>query len=226
METKIVQLENVVKTYQLGKTKTIALNNITIEIKKGEFCVFIGPSGSGKTTLLNLIGLLDHPTSGIVQVFGCDINNLKEQDLCRIRRERIGFVFQNFSLLEVLTVEENVGYPLMLRKVPKKLMREKVDSILNFVGLIKYKNRRPNILSGGERQRVAIARAFVNEPELIIADEFTANLDTKTSLDILQLMKKYHGQHQTTFIIATHDPLLKDYAERIVHLKDRMIQNQ
>lgn len=224
METKIVQLKDVVKAYQLGKTTTLALNNITLEIKEGEFCVFMGPSGSGKTTLLNLIGLLDYPTAGSVKIFDRDVQSLKEKELCQMRRERIGFIFQNFSLIEVLTVEENVSYPLMLCGVPKKIRKEKTMAILDFIGLSQYRKRRPNILSGGERQRVAIARALINEPEIIIADEFTANLDTKTSLDILKLMKQYHSNHQTTFIIATHDPLVKDYAERIVYLKDGMIQ--
>lgn len=224
MEIKIVQLKDVVKTYQLGKTTTLALNNITLEIKEGEFCVFMGPSGSGKTTLLNLIGLLDYPTAGTVKIFDRDVLSLREKELCQMRRERIGFIFQNFSLIEVLTVEENVSYPLMLCGVPKNIRKEKTVAILDFIGLSRYRKSRPNILSGGERQRVAIARALINEPEIIIADEFTANLDTKTSLDILKLMKQYHSNHQTTFIIATHDPLVKDYAERIVYLKDGMIQ--
>lgn len=223
-EFKLVEMKDVVKCYQIGRISLTALNGITLEVFKNDFLVLMGPSGSGKTSLLNLVGLIDYPTSGSLMVFEKDVKELRESELCRMRLEKIGFVFQNFSLFEVLTVEENVSYPLMLKRVPKKIRKERVGEILEFLGLAGYQKRRPNTLSGGERQRVAIARALITNPEIIIADEFTANLDSRTSLEILQLMREYHRHHQTTFIIATHDPLVKDYAEKVVFMKDGMIQ--
>ncbi|MGQ9534769.1 MAG: ABC transporter ATP-binding protein [bacterium] len=223
-ELNLVAMKDVIKVYQIGRTKLTALNGITLEVLKNDFLVLMGPSGSGKTSILNLIGLIDYPTSGSLMVLGRDVRELSERELCRMRLEKLGFVFQNFSLLEVLTVEENIAYPLMLKRVPKKIREKMVGEILEFFGLAGYQKRRPNILSGGERQRVAIARALITNPEIIIADEFTANLDTRTSLEIIKLMKEYHRNHQTTFIIATHDPLVKDFAKKIIYLKDGMIQ--
>jgi len=226
LKEKIGILDKVEKSYTLGKVEVPALKGVSLDLYKNDFLVILGPSGSGKSTLLNIIGLLDMPTTGYVEIFGKSVQKLTKGELCKIRRERIGFIFQDFSLIEVLTVEENVIYPFLLQGVSQRVIKERVENILDFMGVLEYRNRRPTVLSGGERQRVAIARAMISEPDIIVADEFTANLDSKISREILDMMEEYHGKNtDTTIIIASHDPIVEEYAERTIHLKDGIMEN-
>ena len=217
----IIELSNVNKIYKVGKIKVQALREINLMIESGEFLSCAGPSGSGKTTLLNLIGCLDKPTSGDVYIEGTPTAALSKNQLADLRRKNIGFVFQSFNLVPVLTAFENVEFPLILTgDLSSEQRKELVDSILEEVGLAEMKNRRPNELSGGQQQRVAIARSLVKEPILVLADEPTANLDSETGKNILQLMRELNEESGTTFVFATHDKMVMEYAKRLVLLKD------
>lgn len=219
----LVKFENVCKTYNLGKTVVEALKEVSIEIDKGEFLSIVGPSGSGKTTMLNLLGCMDVPTSGKVFLNGQDISSLNDKQATKLRLRTIGFIFQSFNLIPVLTVYENIELPMILQKQLKKDYTKKITDILDEVGLTKYASHRPDELSGGQRQRVAIARALICDPQIILADEPTANLDSETGTSILEMMKKINRGHQTTFIFSTHDPMVMNYASRKVILKDGKI---
>ncbi len=219
----LVKLEKVFKIYGRNGIEVKALQGVDLVIEAGEFTVLMGPSGSGKTTLLNLIGGLDSPTGGKVLIDGRDTAGLSGSKLSRLRLEKLGFVFQAYNLIPVLTAYENAEYVLMLQGMAAAARREKVMDLLQTVGLGGMENRFPRELSGGQQQRVAIARAIAPEPELILADEPTANLDSKTAADLLELMLRLNGKKKVTFLFSTHDPAVMERARRIVVLKDGQV---
>lgn len=219
-----IQLKNISKVYQKGEIFVEALKGIELEIEKGEFTVIMGPSGSGKTTLLNIIGCLDVPTNGEVLYNGVGLKNFNDDKLAEYRKQNIGFIFQSYNLIPVLTVKENIELPLIIEKKLSKKEREKrISEVIEEVGLIGLENRFPKELSGGQEQRVAIARALVKKPILVLADEPTANLDTTTALEIIDVMRKMNEVEKTTFIFSTHDQRLEKFAKRIIILKDGKI---
>ncbi len=220
----LAKLNNVTKTYQLGDVDVNALQGVNLVLKRQQFSFIIGPSGSGKTTLLNLLGCIDTPTSGSFTLLGKDIGSLTDNQLSDFRNHHIGYIFQNFNLMAVLSAFENIEYPLILQNIPKKERHEKVAEILSAVGLEKRKHHRPAHLSGGEQQRVAIARALVKRPEFVLADEPTANLDTKTGAGIIKLMLDMQSRYKTSFIFSTHDPEAMRYANEVIEIKDGRIE--
>mgnify|MGYP001566672564 CR=1 FL=1 len=216
----IVSLDNVRKEYLLGKTALLALKGISLKVEQGEFIALAGPSGSGKTTVLNIIGCFDKPTSGSVSIEGRPITELSNNQLAQLRADKIGFIFQGFNLLPVLTALENIEYPLLNRNfLPSERLRRAKEALEN-VGLGKFAKHKPLELSGGQQQRVAIARAIAGQPQLILADEPTANLDHKTGTEILALMKKINQEKKTTFIFSTHDQKIMDMADRLIKIWD------
>lgn len=217
---RMIALEKAGKVYKLGKIEVTALKSVDLEVDEGEFISVCGPSGSGKSTLLNLLGCIDIPTSGKVYIMGKDITSFKDAGLSRLRNKTIGFIFQSFNLIPVLNAFENVEYPLVIQGETKSKRMGKVANIMREVGLADYAKHRPDELSGGQRQRVAIARALVTEPKMVLADEPTANLDSVTGIEILDLMKKMNEEHKTTFIFSTHDPKIERYAKKIYKMKD------
>jgi putative ABC transport system ATP-binding protein len=221
----LLSLVNLNKDYEDGKIVVHALKDINLEVEKGEFTAIAGPSGSGKSTLLNLIGCLDKPSSGKVFISGIDTSTYSKKELANIRREKIGFVFQSFNLIPILTAFENVAFPLSLLGQNGDLIERKVKGILGDVGLGGLENRYPRELSGGQQQRVAIARALVKEPSIILADEPTANLDSANGAEILNLMKELNEQKEATFIFSTHDPAVIERAKRVVYLHDGQINS-
>ncbi len=223
MPETIISVSNVKKDYQLGRTVIPALRGLDFDIHEGEFLSIVGPSGCGKSTLLNIIGCIDKPTSGKVTFQGVDLSTLNDDQEADIRLNKIGFIFQSFNLVAVLDVRENIEFPLLMRKVPKAQRRKIVDHLIDVVGLAEYIGHRPDELSGGQRQRVAIARALVNEPRLVIADEPTANLDSETSVKIMEVMKHLNEQEKVSFIFSTHNELIEKYAKRVIRLKDGLI---
>jgi putative ABC transport system ATP-binding protein len=222
----VIKLENVTKNFMLGKTLVQALRGITFTVNMGEFTVVLGPSGSGKTTLLNIIGCLERLTSGQYILDSQDVSLKDFNHLADVRNQKIGFIFQNFNLIPVLTVIENIELPCVLRKhqEPKNHLRQKVIQLCADVGLENHLEHKPDELSGGQRQRVAIARALITHPKIVLADEPTANLDSHTSDQILDLMIKLNSQHNVTFLFATHDPQVMERARRTVKIKDGVIQ--
>ena len=217
----IVSVKDAVKNYTLGKVVVPALRGITLAVGGGEFLSIAGPSGSGKTTLLNLIGCVDTPTSGTVEVAGKDTRQLSERALTDLRLHTIGFIFQSFNLVSVLSVFQNIELPLLLqRQLGPADRRKRVTGLLERVGIPEYAKHRPSELSGGQRQRVAIARALVTRPQLVLADEPTANLDSVTGENILDLMKELNRTEGTTFIFSTHDQKVMAHASAIVRLAD------
>lgn len=218
---ELVIAQDLIKTYGTGDAAVPALKGISFSIEKGAFVSFIGPSGSGKTTLLNLMGCLDKPSGGRLAVAGIDITGFSPGDGARFRGKHIGFIFQSFNLIPVLTVFENVEYPLvMVQDVPASTRRERILGLLDSVGMLDQQKKFPDQLSGGQKQRVAIARALVTHPELVLADEPTANLDRDTAQTIIRLMKKIRDELDTTFIFSTHDARIIDQAERIFRIED------
>jgi putative ABC transport system ATP-binding protein len=221
MMKAIVSVKDAVKNYTLGKVVVPALRGVTLDVNQGDFISIAGPSGSGKTTLLNLIGCVDTPTSGTVVVAGKNTNELSERGLTDLRLHTIGFIFQSFNLVSVLTVFQNVELPLLLQKnIGADERRTRVLSLLEKVGLRDHAQHRPSELSGGQRQRVAIARALVTRPQLVLADEPTANLDSVTGQNILDLMKELNRTEGTTFIFSTHDQKVMSYANAVLKLED------
>jgi len=216
----LVKLENVQKVYRLGKVNVPALKGINLEIKKGERLAIIGPSGCGKSTLLNLVGCLDRPTEGKVFIDGEDISKLDDNELAVIRREKIGFVFQFFFLIPTLTALRNVMLPMVFSGISKNEQERRARKFLEIVGLKERLDHRPSELSGGERQRTAIARAMANSPEIILADEPTGNLDSKSGKDIIGTLLRLNKKEGVTLIIVTHDPYIASNAQRIIYLKD------
>ena len=212
------------RTYRLGSVRVPALRGVDIEIRRGDFVVLQGPSGSGKTTLINLLGLLDRPDAGRLLLDGRPVSDLTEDTLADTRRDRFGFVFQTFSLVPVLSALENVEFPMALRGTPRGERRERARSVLARVGLEGKEGVRPDLLSGGERQRVAIGRAIVNGPELVLADEPTANLDSETAGSVLDLMRELNVERDVAFVVATHDPRVVERAGRILVLRDGRIE--
>jgi len=222
----LVQATQLAKTYRVGDIDVPAIKGIDFAIEPGSFVAFVGPSGSGKSTLLNMVGCLDHPSSGTLKVLDTDIATLDRRASARFRGEHIGFVFQDFNLIPVLTVFENVEYPLrMVQNWPAEKRREQVRRMLEAVGMADQAGKRPDQISGGQKQRVAVARALVSNPKLVLADEPTANLDHDTAYRILELMKSMRDEFRTTFIFSTHDPKIMGEAEVTFTLEDGRLTN-
>ncbi len=222
----IIRVVDVHKIYRLGSIEIHALRGVSFSVKKGEFLCIMGPSGSGKTTLLNIIGALDRPSKGSVIVDGRDITKLGERELTEFRLRKVGFVFQFYNLIPVLTALENVELPMALAGIPRRERRERARYLLRLVGLEDRMNHRPDELSGGEQQRVAIARALANSPSIILADEPTGDLDSETSMRVLKVFRSVSKEEKVTLIVATHDPLVAGYADRILYLRDGKIQGE
>ncbi len=220
---KIVEVSSVIKDYGEGGIVTHALRGVDLVLMAGEFTSMAGPSGSGKTTLLNIIGGLDRPTSGTVHIEGIEITQLPGTQLTRIRRDRIGFIFQSFNLIPVLTALENAEYVLMLQNMDKEKRRERVMRVLKDVGLEGLAHRFPRELSGGQQQRVAIARAIAPEPALVLADEPTANVDSETGGSLMELMRRLNEEKGITFLFSTHDKAVMERARRLIKLRDGQI---
>jgi putative ABC transport system ATP-binding protein len=216
----LVRTKNVCKEYAFGKQKLLALRNISLAVLEGEFLAIAGPSGSGKSTLLNMIGCIDTPTSGIVCIDGQKTVGQTSDQLAELRAQKIGFIFQTFNLLPVLSAAENVEYPLLHLSLDKNERRKRVSAYLELVGVGQFSTHRPNQLSGGQRQRVAIARALITKPSIVLADEPTANLDHKTGESILELMRGINEDNGTTFIFSTHDPRVMQMAGRVLNMSD------
>lgn len=221
----IIKTTNLSRYFGAEDIQVKALHNIDLEIKKGEFSAIVGPSGSGKTTLLHLIGGLDNPTSGQVELSGTNIARMSGTQLSNFRRDHIGFVFQSYNLIPVLSAEENIEYIMLLQGVSQRERRRRVKDMLKTVGLEGLGNRRPAQLSGGQQQRVAVARAMVSEPDIILADEPTANLDSTTGIALLEMMKELNQRRQMTFVFSTHDQKIMDRAKRLINLRDGMIDS-
>ena len=215
-----VRLREVAKTYGTSEIAVPALGGVTVDIPYHRFSMVVGPSGSGKSTLLNLVGCIDAPTRGTVEVCGENVGALNDDELADFRAKNIGFIFQTFSLVPVLSAYENVEYPLVLIGTPEAERRSRTAALLEAVGLSAHARRRPNELSGGQRQRVAIARALVKAPRLVLADEPTANLDSETGASIVRLMRRVQSELHTTFIFATHDPQLMSQADQLFAIRD------
>jgi putative ABC transport system ATP-binding protein len=217
----LVEIGNITKNYQMGEVQVQALRNVSLSIEEAAFVSFVGPSGSGKTTMLNLIGCLDKPTEGKIVVDGKPINDLDRKQSAVFRGSVFGFIFQAFNLFPVLTAYENVEYPLvMIKDEPASNRKEQVLKVLEAVGMLEQKNKRPDQLSGGQKQRVAVARALVTRPKLVLADEPTANLDHKTAVNVIRLMRDMRDEFNTTFVFSTHDPGIMEEAEIIHTLED------
>jgi len=221
----VIKAENVVKDYGLNNQVVHALRGVSLEFQGGEFAAIAGPSGSGKSTFLHLAGCLDTLTGGTMLIGGSDTGKMSCQQLALLRRHSIGFIFQAYNLIPVLSAEENIVFPLSLLGVPPKEIRERTDKALHDVGLEGMAKRRPKEMSGGQQQRVAIARALVKKPALILADEPTANLDSTIGREILELMLALNKSEGTTFIFSTHDQMVMDYARRLVHIRDGQIES-
>jgi len=216
----VVQINNVYKTYHDTEVEVKAINGVTLSFNKGDFAVVVGPSGSGKTTLLNLIGGLDQPTEGEILIGGHRLSGLRPSELIDFRKDHVGFVFQSYNLIPVLTAAENVGFIMSLQKWPKEKRKARTDELLDSVGLADRHNSRPSQLSGGQQQRVAVARALAAHPEFILADEPTANLDSKSAESLLDIMEKLNRDEEMTFIFSTHDVRVMKRARRVITLED------
>src|SRR3990167_758273 len=222
-----VRTERLTKICRQDSIAVTALQDLDLEIAAGEFVALVGPSGSGKSTLLNLLGGLDHPTSGRLWVEDKELNTLSNRALAELRLRRIGFVFQEFNLISVLSALENVEYVMLLQAVPDAERRARALAILSEVGLTGLEDRRPGELSGGQQQRVAVARAIVSEPALVLADEPTANLDSKTAENLMQLLRHMNTEHNVTFVFSTHDKLVMDFSRRLIKLHDgRIVEDE
>ncbi|HUJ74347.1 MAG TPA: ABC transporter ATP-binding protein [bacterium] len=223
----VVELRQVTKVYRVGEVVVPAVNGISLGIPRERFSMIVGPSGSGKTTLLNIIGCIDAPTSGTVVIDGQDVAQLSDNAISDFRARNVGFIFQNFNLIPVLSAYENIEYPLLLLKVPPAKRSRATLAMLDAVGLADRRHQRPNQLSGGQKQRVAIARALVKEPRFVLADEPTANLDSHTGAAIIELMHRMQGELKTTFIFSTHDPQLMLHAQETFSIRDgQLVRHQ
>ncbi len=216
----VVEINNVFKSYHDTEVEVKAINGVTLSFEKGDFAVIVGPSGSGKTTLLNLIGGLDQPTGGEILIAGHRLSELRPSELIDFRMDHVGFVFQSYNLIPVLTASENVGFIMNLQKWPRERRKERTDELLGSVGLADRYNSRPSQLSGGQQQRIAVARALATHPEFILADEPTANLDSKTAESLLDIMEKLNHEENMTFIFSTHDARVMRRAHRVITLED------
>jgi len=219
----LIQIKNLKKTYSDHGVETPALRGINLEIEVGEFTAIAGPSGSGKTTLLNIIGGLDRPSSGTVIVDGVDLSSMSKSALADYRLRKVGFVFQSYNLIEVLTALENAEFVLLLQKVPRAERRARAAELLEAMGMSEYLHKRPNQLSGGQQQRIAVARAIAHNPRIVLADEPTANLDSATASGLLDLMRDMNERYGVTFIFSTHDRLVMEKARRVVLLRDGLV---
>lgn len=217
---KIIEVKNAKKIYRMGKETITAVNGVSFEINEGEFCCLLGTSGSGKSTLLNLMAGIEKLTSGSIRIKGRNINRMTEKELAKFRQEYLGFVFQSYNLLGSMTALENVEFPLVFKRVPPKIRRKKARDMLIKVGLKARLGHRPKEMSGGQQQRVGIARAFVAKPQIVFADEPTGNLDTKTTMEIMDLIKQMAKENHQTIVMVTHDPRLAQYADKIIHMLD------
>ena len=224
MSDIIINAQNLKKIYKTGTVEVHALDGVDFQIRQGEFTAIAGPSGSGKTTLLNLISGLDTPTSGTIQLNRKEISRMSGAELGDFRRDHIGFIFQSYNLIPVLTVAENIEYIMLLQRVPKEERRHRVSRILGEVGLKGMENRKPIELSGGQQQRVAIARAIVCRPDIILADEPTANLDSRTGSDLLDIMHRLNREWGMTFLFSTHDHMIMEHARRLVWIHDGRVE--
>jgi putative ABC transport system ATP-binding protein len=222
---EVLRMENVSRVYRSGEIEVNALKAVDLVIERGEFIALAGPSGSGKTTLLNIVSGLDAPTSGTAYLAGQAISAMSGNQLSDFRRDHIGFIFQSYNLIPVLSVKENIEYIMLLQGVPARERNRRVSGILAEVGLKDMENRRPLQLSGGQQQRVAIARAMVSEPDIILADEPTANLDSKTGMELLDMMRRLNGEKGMTFVFSTHDNLIMEKSRRLITLKDGRIES-
>jgi putative ABC transport system ATP-binding protein len=220
----VIKAENVVKDYGLNGQTVHALRGINLSFEGGDFAAIAGPSGSGKSTFLHLAGCLDTLTGGVMKIGGQNVAGLSKKQLALLRRHSIGFIFQAYNLIPVLTVLENVAFPLTLLGTDKREVRDRIELVLAQVGLEGMERRRPKEMSGGQQQRVAIARALVKKPALILADEPTANLDSKIGREILELMARLNKSEGTTFIFSTHDQMVMDFARRIIHIRDGQVE--
>jgi len=225
MTMSLIQLDNVCKTYRTGTQEVRAVADFSARIEAGEFTVLAGPSGRGKTTLLNLVGCLDQPTSGQVTIDGRNVAETPTRKLADFRLQHIGFIFQSYNLIPVLTALENAEFTLMLRGVPQAERQRKVRELFVRLGLEGLEDRRPNDLSGGQQQRVAVARAIAADPSVVLADEPTANLDSQTSHELLEMMRQLNEERGTTFVCSSHDPQVIDMARRIIRLQDGHLQD-
>lgn len=222
MSELVLESNNVKKIYNMGETTTEALKGVSVSVKRGEFTAIVGSSGSGKSTFLHLSAALDKPTSGKITILGEDLDKMDDKRLSKIRNEEIGFVFQSFNLIPVLTVFENIEYPCLVYRENRK-NRARIDRLLRDVGMYEKRDKFPSQLSGGERQRVAIARALINKPSIVFADEPTANLDVKTGNKIMELMSDLNKNYGTTFLFTTHDPHIMDWATRKITISDGLL---
>ena len=225
MSDSLVKVDSVNKTYQRGGEKLVVLDNLNLEVTKGDFLALMGPSGSGKSTLLNLIGGLDTPTDGEVVIKGQHLENLKASSLSSWRANNVGFIFQFYNLLPVLTAQKNVELPLLLTKLSGSQRKSHVDTVLEIVGLADRAGHKPNELSGGQQQRVAIARALVSDPDILVCDEPTGDLDRDTATEILELLQILNKDHDKTILMVTHDPMAADSAKRTLHLDKGKLSN-
>lgn len=219
-EMAIIEVEGLRKVYQMGKEKIVALKSIDLTIEEGEICCLFGTSGSGKSTLLNMLAGLEKPTSGTVRIKNVRMEKLNETQLATFRQKHIGFVFQSYNLISTLTALENVALPLVFQGVSKKQRDKRAKEMLEAVGLEKRLNHKPKEMSGGQQQRVSIARAFVNRPKILFADEPTGNLDTNTTLEVMEIITKIAREHNQTMIIVSHDPEIADYADKVITVQD------
>jgi putative ABC transport system ATP-binding protein len=220
----LLEVHDIKKAYRMGKILVPALRGVSFNVEEGEFLTIFGPSGSGKSTLLHLIGCLDRPDEGEILIDGSNVLKLSDDKLAELRLTKMGFVFQFFNLLPRSTALGNVELPLTIAGVPEEETSKRAKEMLKLVGLEDRMNHRPSELSGGERQRVAMARALINNPKIVLADEPTGNLDTKTGWEIVQLMKKLNKEKRQTFVVVTHDPHIAEAADRMIHLKDGLIE--
>jgi len=220
----VIEAKNLQKVYRVGELDLSVIDDLSLIIEKGEFVSLIGPSGSGKSTVLNMLGCLDKPTSGSLFINEQDITGFTPTQLAQFRGENIGFIFQSFNLIPVLTVYENIEYPLiMIQNLPEKERKKRVERLLEDVEMLEHKDKTPDKISGGQMQRVAIARALVTQPQIVFADEPTANLDSKTAYKIIELMKKIQQEYNTSFIFATHDEKIVANVDRLITLEDGAI---
>ncbi len=219
----LIKLENVTKSYHLGEIDIAVLNNLNLEIRPGSFVSIMGPSGSGKSTLMYLLGCLDVPTAGKIFLDGRDVSNLSENELARVRGKKIGFVFQQFNLLSNLSSLENIMMPMIFQGLAEQKRIERAKALLETLNMGNRMEHKPMELSGGEQQRIAIARAFANNPEIIIADEPTGNLDSKTGKMIMDVLVEFHKRENKTIVVVTHDPNIANYSQEIIRIKDGQI---
>jgi len=222
---KVIEVQNLIKTYQTGDTSFNALNDVSLTVEKGEFVAIMGASGSGKSTFMNMIGCLDKPTSGKYYLDGIDVSTMTADELAHIRNKKLGFVFQGFNLISRTTALENVQLPMIYAGIKEEERIKRAKNALKIVGLEKRENHMPNQMSGGQQQRVAIARAIVNDAPIILADEPTGNLDTKTSIEVMEFFVELNEKHGKTIVLVTHEPDIAEYCKRVVKFRDGKIES-